>query len=110
MQSSIDSEWNDLKNAVFERDGYKCKVCRVNAKTNRGVILTCHHKIPRSEGGQDVMENLETLCSRCHDKEELAIEEGGKITLPKEHVWDKPSMKELDWHKWVYGGCKNPNI
>ncbi len=49
-----------LKNAVKERDGWRCYICE--GETN----LQVHHIMPRSEGGRHEMENLVTLCVGCH--------------------------------------------
>lgn len=48
---------------VKARDGYKCAVC---GSCNG---LQIHHKIYRSNGGADTLENLVTLCEDCHMKE-----------------------------------------
>lgn len=49
-----------LKDAVLERDGRKCYIC--GKPTN----LHVHHIIPRAHGGENVMDNLITLCGGCH--------------------------------------------
>jgi hypothetical protein len=58
-------EWKILKNDVFQRDGKRCKVCKSRVK------LSAHHIISREDGGGNNLENLVTLCERCHDKAEL---------------------------------------
>lgn len=50
----------ELREAVLQRDGYKCHVC------GRGHNLHIHHIIPRVDGGKHTMANLITLCSGCH--------------------------------------------
>ena len=51
----------ELRKAVFERDGYKCASCRRSA--GPGVLLTAHHLVPKIEGGSDTQpENFVTLC------------------------------------------------
>ena len=58
---------DDLRDAVFERDGHKCVIC------GRGiidhVILALHHVIYRSQGGTNRMGNLVTVCTDCHTPE-----------------------------------------
>lgn len=49
-----------LKDAIIERDGYRCYIC--GKETN----LHVHHIIPREQGGPHIPENLVTLCSGCH--------------------------------------------
>lgn len=53
-------EYKALCNSVFDRDNWRCTEC--NSRNN----LTAHHVIYRSQGGEDSMENLKTLCSDCH--------------------------------------------
>lgn len=53
--------WRDLRLRVFRRDGYRCRQCgRLCAYPE------CDHITPRSEGGQDVEGNCQTLCTACH--------------------------------------------
>lgn len=49
-----------LRKHVLERDGWRCQRCgRLNE-------LHVHHIDPRSQLGEDVEENLITLCASCH--------------------------------------------
>ena len=54
----------NLREAVFTRDNYTCQVCGKSVKD--GVLLHVHHIIYRSGGGADRLNNLLTVCSRCH--------------------------------------------
>jgi len=49
---------------VFQRDQWKCVSCGRSAHDD--VILHVDHIIPRSKGGQDTLENYQTLCSVCN--------------------------------------------
>ena len=51
---------------VFKRDNYACVICGKNPANNRGVILHLDHKVPFSKGGDNSLENLRTLCSKCN--------------------------------------------
>lgn len=51
------------KAACLNRDDYTCQCC----KTKKGT-LHAHHIIYRSEGGADTLDNLITLCEKCHKK------------------------------------------
>ena len=51
---------NNTRLAVYRRDGYLCALC------GNGGHLQIHHAIPRAAGGSDFVENLITLCPRCH--------------------------------------------
>jgi 5-methylcytosine-specific restriction endonuclease McrA len=47
---------------VLQRDGYQCVECGSDE------LLEVHHKVKRSKGGSDEMNNLITLCLSCHTK------------------------------------------
>ena len=47
----------------MERDEWKCREC---SKIIKGRNAHVHHKLPRALGGQDIDENLISLCSECH--------------------------------------------
>jgi 5-methylcytosine-specific restriction endonuclease McrA len=48
------------RDLVFIRDGRKCRIC---GKTKG---LTIDHIMPRSKGGSNEIDNLQTLCSKCN--------------------------------------------
>jgi len=56
-----------LRKRVLERDGWRCQSC--GALRN----LHVHHMQPRSRLGTDRLQNLITLCARCHRFEHLGI-------------------------------------
>ena len=56
------TEWRALRRACLERDHTRCVIC---TDTYR---LTAHHIHARELGGADAIENLVTLCGRCHSK------------------------------------------
>lgn len=56
--------WNELREYVFERDGFTCQKCHKVFKKDK---LTCHHIQPKEEGGVDGARNLLTLCFQCHE-------------------------------------------
>jgi len=51
-----------LRNSVLGRDGWRCQSC------GSRLGLEVHHITPRSKLGDDVEENLITLCWECHRK------------------------------------------
>jgi hypothetical protein len=55
-----------LRYKVLKRDGFKCVSCGASPATDAGVELQVDHNIPWSKGGETVIENLRTLCSRCN--------------------------------------------
>ena len=52
--------YDQLRKQVLRRDGWTCQYC--GKKSN----LEVHHKQFRGRKGGDSMENLITLCARCH--------------------------------------------
>jgi 5-methylcytosine-specific restriction endonuclease McrA len=53
-------EWRRLSKAARDRDQGECALC---GSTNR---VQAHHRVHRKEGGPDTLENLVSLCARCH--------------------------------------------
>jgi hypothetical protein len=69
-----------LRQQVYARDQHCCQKCYKTKK------LEIHHIIPLSSGEQiDTLENLITLCNRCHDE------------------WDMifTRTKGVDFHAWL---------
>ncbi len=57
----LDAElYNELRNHVLVRDGWRCQSCGSTKN------LQVHHLRPRSKLGDDSMNNLLTLCVTCH--------------------------------------------
>lgn len=52
--------WAEKRVQVLERDGYRCVRCGSNDS------LDVHHKVARRHGGAGDLDNLETLCAKCH--------------------------------------------
>jgi 5-methylcytosine-specific restriction protein A len=52
---------------VLLRDGYQCRVC---LRVVSGKAAHVDHIIPKSKGGSDLVDNLQTLCVSCHSKKE----------------------------------------
>ena len=107
-------EWIKLRRDCFARDNYTCIRCEDRYRSD---LLTAHHVIPRAEGGANLLSNLVTLCSPCHDFVEL----NGYKNIPEiigSFESEKPEAKvgrpvkikddenRPEWHKWVYGGVK----
>lgn len=56
-------EWNTLREFIIERDNFTCSKCGYFSMSNG---LNVHHVKPLSEGGTNSINNLITLCSKCH--------------------------------------------
>lgn len=51
-----------IREAVFERDGSKCRKCGDKVKSH----LTINHIVPRVVGGKNEVKNLEVMCYKCN--------------------------------------------
>jgi len=51
----------DLREAVLQRDGYRCRVCAASGCDKRFIV---HHRVP----GKSVMTLMLSLCSGCYAK------------------------------------------
>jgi ATP adenylyltransferase len=54
---------DSLRYQVLKRDGGKCQLCGALAKDRP---MHVDHIIPRSKGGTNIIENLQTLCFECN--------------------------------------------
>lgn len=55
-----------LRFKVMLRDNFKCCICGASPAKDASVELHVDHIIPWSKGGETVMDNLQTLCSKCN--------------------------------------------
>lgn len=55
-----------LRFIVMRRDNFKCKNCGRSPATDPTIILHVDHKKAWANGGETVLENLQTLCSKCN--------------------------------------------
>ena len=51
-----------LREAVLERDGYRCRVCDASGRDKRSIIV--HHRVP----GKSLLKLMISLCPACHAK------------------------------------------
>ncbi len=74
--------WAFLRAQVFLRDLYICQaagcgvLCRPKA-ADPSLRPHCDHIVPRSAGGADKMDNLQTLCGACHSAKTMRETRGG---------------------------------
>jgi 5-methylcytosine-specific restriction protein A len=58
--------WAKIRQAVLIRDAWQCQDCgRVCADKREAHV---DHVTPKAQGGQDTLDNLRTLCIRCHGR------------------------------------------
>ena len=55
-----------LRFLVMKRDNFKCCACGASPAKDPSVELHIDHIIPWAKGGETVIENLQTLCSKCN--------------------------------------------
>lgn len=55
-----------LRFMVMQRDNFKCCICGASPAKDPSVQLHIDHIIPWSKGGETVIDNLQTLCSKCN--------------------------------------------
>lgn len=55
-----------LRYQVLKRDNFKCCACGASPAKDPAVELHIDHILPWSKGGETVLENLQTLCSKCN--------------------------------------------
>ncbi len=59
IQKEKPLKWSEARRAAIRRDGF----CRMCSSTD---LLTVHHFWPRGTGGGNELDNLVTLCEKCH--------------------------------------------
>jgi HNH endonuclease len=62
MEYLRSDRWRQLRAEALQRDGYACRVC---AST---VELNVHHREYRKRWGGETVDDLTTLCRRCHER------------------------------------------
>lgn len=55
-----------LRFLVMKRDNFKCCACGASPAKDSTIELHIDHIIPWAKGGETVIENLQTLCSKCN--------------------------------------------
>ncbi len=63
-------DWGRIRYVVYMRDHFTCQDWDITGKS-----LDIHHKIPYLYSGDNSIENLITLCRKCHMKAEHEIKE-----------------------------------
>ncbi|WP_165744281.1 HNH endonuclease [Pseudoalteromonas sp. Z9A6] len=70
--------WQRTREFIFHRDNFLCQICK-----SKGILISvelhgayhgiCDHMVPISQGGDDKLDNLQTICQTC-DKNKTALE------------------------------------
>ena len=65
-------DWEEIRQLVLKRDNFQCQEC--GKKQIAFLIrLHIHHKNPFLISGDNSLENLITLCAKCHRKVEMIL-------------------------------------
>ena len=64
-RTNRDVNWR-LRFLVMKKDNFKCKNCGRSPAANPTIILHVDHIRAWANGGETVLENLQTLCSKCN--------------------------------------------
>jgi hypothetical protein len=62
LKRQDEEHFGGLREAVLERDGYRCRVCDASGRDKRSIIV--HHRVP----GKSVLNLMLALCPACHAK------------------------------------------
>lgn len=73
----------ETRRAVYRRDGWRCALC------DDPRSLQLHHVWPRAHGGSDKVQNLITLCWKCH-----AVAHGTRLAEYPDYL-DADAMTQL---------------
>ena len=76
------ARWRRLRNLVLIRDHHMCVLCGLDGRIERATDVD--HITPKSSGGTDAMDNLQSLCTR-HHREKTGREAGGGA-VPKKRL------------------------
>lgn len=75
------SAWDKLRLVILRRDGGLCVPCRAKGKVTPGNIVD--HIVPKHQGGDDQLENLQVICKACHTvKTAFESAEGKAASMP----------------------------
>lgn len=109
-----------LRERVLERDNHTCQYCG-DSIDGDAKELQAHHVIPDVEGGEDSMDNLVTLCQRCHGQlhgtytgaKEFPIELLDDVDL-RERTPERDDVRPIECqgcgYQWDYTGDKSAGM
>jgi len=64
-KTSRNINWR-LRFIVMKRDNFKCQSCGRSPATDPSIVLHVDHKTAWAKSGETILENLQTLCSKCN--------------------------------------------
>ena len=66
QQRGYGKVWEMVRAVALKRDGHMCVQCAANGQYREAKEVD--HIVPKSQGGSDDLDNLQSLCKKCHDK------------------------------------------
>ena len=67
--------WRKLRKQALERDLYLCQICLKSKRLTEAT--TVDHIKPKAFGGDDTLDNLQSLCDGCHKHKTATETKGG---------------------------------
>ena len=96
--------YDTLREAVFARDNYTCQVCNKSAIKDK-VILEIHHLGYRQNDRSNRLNNLISVCTKCHTPKNH--KENGKLYLLKPKLRSYKGMAFMNSVRWqIYNQLK----
>lgn len=68
MTTGYPDDWDRRRKRVLARDHYQCIACGATGGPRGDTELHVDHVRPKARGGGHGLDNLQTLCRRCHDE------------------------------------------
>ncbi len=98
LKRQDEEHFGGLREAVLERDGYRCRVCDASGRDKRSIIV--HHRVP----GKSILRLVISLCPACHarlhrTKIVLSTMPPLLLTLWREQHPDGHEQKNLDFRE-----------
>lgn len=81
-------EWGRLRQAILSRDSHLCQVCKANGRITPANAVD--HITPKSQGGTDDPDNLQSICDPCHYIKSTAEGHAGKSPEAKRNAYGIP--------------------
>jgi len=114
------SSWVKLRLRILKRDMYLCQACKRGGRvTPLAVVPYDHavdHRTPKAQGGTDDPDNLQSLCTPCHDAKSAEEAKQGQGTTLRHRlqydangfpIWDEEVKR---WGYSIPDGVKPSGI
>ena len=92
------AKWDKLRLQILKRDSYLCQECLRNGRLSPLAVKPSDHAVdhikPKAQGGTDNPDNLESLCTACHDAKTALEAKQGQGVKPR------PTYGVDGWPVW----------